>query len=208
MTRDRARMFLLHWTLWPCSPCVVAFIVHLAMRGRTVSLGYELGNARQEQSRLRDVKRVHELEAASYKTPERDETVARSPPRDGAAFRQDRIAFRSTRRSPRREESRPRAARNGSRVRMGTAFAARWRLGLGGFVNSAYRVQVEDHKQWEETAENQRQQRLHIEPKRGGIYDRNGAALAAEHRRAEHQRRCRPEMLRGIEGQNAQERSA
>jgi cell division protein FtsI (penicillin-binding protein 3) len=52
-------------------------------------------------------------------------------------------------------------------------------LGLGGFVSSAFRVQVEDGPTWKETAENQRQRRLHIEPKRGTIYDRNGQALAA-----------------------------
>jgi cell division protein FtsI (penicillin-binding protein 3) len=52
-------------------------------------------------------------------------------------------------------------------------------LGLGGFVSSAYRVQVEDGASWKETAESQRQRRLHIEPKRGAIYDRNGRALAA-----------------------------
>jgi cell division protein FtsI (penicillin-binding protein 3) len=52
-------------------------------------------------------------------------------------------------------------------------------LGLGGFVSSAYRVQVEDGPAWRETAEKQRQRRLHIEPKRGTIYDRNGLALAA-----------------------------
>ena len=57
---------------------VSAFVVHLALRGRTVQLGYELGRARQEQSRLREVKRVLEVEAASYKTPERVEIVARS----------------------------------------------------------------------------------------------------------------------------------
>jgi cell division protein FtsL len=70
-------MFLIHWTLAVVAASC-AFVVHLAMRGRTVSLGYELGKARQEQARLRDVKRVHELEAASYKTPERVEMVARS----------------------------------------------------------------------------------------------------------------------------------
>lgn len=51
-------------------------------------------------------------------------------------------------------------------------------LGLGGFVSSAYRVQVEDGLAWRETAEKQRQRRLHVEPKRGTITDRNGAVLA------------------------------
>jgi len=77
MTLKRARVFLIHWTLAVLA-CALAFVVHLAMRGRTVTLGYELGKARQEQARLREVKRVHELEAASYKTPERVEIVARS----------------------------------------------------------------------------------------------------------------------------------
>lgn len=77
MTLKRARVFLVHWTLAVVAASL-AFVVHLAMRGRTVSLGYELGKARQEQARLREVKRVHELESASYKTPERVEIVARS----------------------------------------------------------------------------------------------------------------------------------
>ncbi len=51
-------------------------------------------------------------------------------------------------------------------------------IGAGGFVTSAYRVQVEDGKAWRETAENQRQKRLHVEPKRGSVRDRNGAQLA------------------------------
>jgi cell division protein FtsI (penicillin-binding protein 3) len=51
-------------------------------------------------------------------------------------------------------------------------------IALGGFVSSAYRVQVEDGPSWHETAEKQRQRRLHIEPKRGTIYDRNGSPLA------------------------------
>jgi cell division protein FtsI (penicillin-binding protein 3) len=51
-------------------------------------------------------------------------------------------------------------------------------LSLGGFVSSAYRVQVEDGPTWRETAEKQRQRRLHVEPKRGTIYDRNGTPLA------------------------------
>lgn len=73
----RARIFLIHWTLAVIAASS-AFVVHLAMRGRTVSLGYELGKSRQEQARLREVKRVLELESASYKTPERVEIVARS----------------------------------------------------------------------------------------------------------------------------------
>lgn len=77
MNARRARIFLTHWTL-AVTAAVCAFVVHLALRGRTVALGYEIGKARQEQARLREVKRVHELEAASYKTPERVEIVARS----------------------------------------------------------------------------------------------------------------------------------
>lgn len=77
MNARRARIFLVNWTLAVLAT-VSAFVVHLAMRGRTVSLGYELGKARSEQARMREVKRVLELESASYKTPERVELVARS----------------------------------------------------------------------------------------------------------------------------------
>jgi cell division protein FtsL len=77
VTAKRARVFLFNWTLAVVA-AASAFIVHLAMRGRTVQLGYELGKARQEQARLREVKRVLELEAASYKTPERVEIVSRT----------------------------------------------------------------------------------------------------------------------------------
>jgi cell division protein FtsL len=69
--------FLPLWTL-AVAATVSAFVVHLALRGRTVQLGYELGRARQEQAHLREVHRVLELEASSYKTPERVEIVARS----------------------------------------------------------------------------------------------------------------------------------
>ena len=71
------RAFLVVWTL-AIAGTTSAFVVHLALRGRTVELGYELGRSRQEQARLREVKRVLELESASYKTPERVEIVARS----------------------------------------------------------------------------------------------------------------------------------
>lgn len=77
MNTRRARIFLFNWTLAVVAT-VSAYCVHLAMRGRTVALGYELGKARNEQARLREVKRVLELESASYKTPERVEIVARS----------------------------------------------------------------------------------------------------------------------------------
>ncbi len=73
----RPRAFVAIWTL-AIVATVSAFVLHLAMRGRAVQLGYELGRARAEQSRLREVKRVLEVEAASYKTPERVEIVART----------------------------------------------------------------------------------------------------------------------------------
>jgi hypothetical protein len=71
------RPFLILWTL-AVAASVAAFVLHLALRGRNVELGYELGKARGEQARLREVKRVHELEAASYETPQRVEVVART----------------------------------------------------------------------------------------------------------------------------------
>jgi cell division protein FtsL len=76
MSRSRPA-FLAVWTL-AIAATVSAFVVHLALRGRTVQLGYELGRTRQEQARLREVKRVLEVESASYKTPERVEIVART----------------------------------------------------------------------------------------------------------------------------------
>ena len=76
MSRQR-RAFLPIWT-FAIAATVSAFVVHLALRGRTVQLGYELGRARQEQSRLREVKSVLEVESASYKTPERVEIIART----------------------------------------------------------------------------------------------------------------------------------
>ena len=74
---NHRRPFLVLWTL-TVAASVAAFVVHLALRGKNVTLGYQLGRARNEQARLREVKRVLELEAASYKTPQRVEVVART----------------------------------------------------------------------------------------------------------------------------------
>lgn len=77
MIGSGSRFFVLSWTLATIA-CVCAFVVHLALRSKTLSLGYELGRARSEQAHLREVKRVLELEAASYETPERVEIVSRT----------------------------------------------------------------------------------------------------------------------------------
>ena len=71
------KAFIPLWTL-AVTAAVAAFLLHLAMRGKTITLGYELGRARAEQARLREVKRVLQVEAASYKTPERVEIVGRT----------------------------------------------------------------------------------------------------------------------------------
>ena len=62
------------------------------------------------------------------------------------------------------------------RVRMGVLCGVMG-VSLGVIVASAYRVQVEDGAAWRELAEKQRQRRLHVEPKRGSIYDRSGQPL-------------------------------
>lgn len=51
-------------------------------------------------------------------------------------------------------------------------------LGLGLVVSAGYDLMVKDGSNWRELAEKQRQRRLHVTPKRGTIYDRNGSALA------------------------------
>lgn len=77
MNRVKQRPFLALWT-FAVIATVLAFVVHLGLRGKTVDLGYRLGRLRAEQARLREVKRVLSLEAASYETPQRVEMVARS----------------------------------------------------------------------------------------------------------------------------------
>ena len=65
------------WTLATVAT-VAAFVLHLALRGKVVSTGYALRDAHDEQGRLREMKRVLQVESASYKTPERVEIVART----------------------------------------------------------------------------------------------------------------------------------
>lgn len=71
------RVFLILWTLAVLA-ATSAFIVQLALRVKSVELGYELGRAHARVERLREVKHVLELELASHKTPERVDFVARS----------------------------------------------------------------------------------------------------------------------------------
>ncbi len=73
----RPKTFLILWTL-AVAASSAAFVTRLALRGRAVELGYELGKVHGRLGRLREVQRVLELELASYKTPERVELVART----------------------------------------------------------------------------------------------------------------------------------
>lgn len=69
------------------------------------------------------------------------------------------------------------ARRRWIRVRMGV-LSGLLALGLGLVVSAGYSLMVEDGAAWRELAESQRQRRLHVTPKRGALYDRNGSALA------------------------------
>jgi cell division protein FtsI (penicillin-binding protein 3) len=89
------------------------------------------------------------------------------------------------------------------RTRMGVLCGV-MALGLGGIVSSAWRVQVEDGPEWREMAEKQRQRRLHVDPKRGTIYDRNGTPLAVSIE-VPSVSADMAEMLRAVEGKPAQE---
>lgn len=51
-------------------------------------------------------------------------------------------------------------------------------IGLGLVVSSGWTLTMEDGAGWREMAERQRQRRLHVRPKRGSLYDRNGNPLA------------------------------
>jgi cell division protein FtsL len=73
----KRRPFLVLWAL-AVAAATSAFTVYLAFRMRSIELGYELGRAHAHLGRLREVKRVLELELASHETPERVDLVARS----------------------------------------------------------------------------------------------------------------------------------
>jgi hypothetical protein len=72
-----SRSFLALWTLAVIA-VTAAFVLYLALRVKSVELGYELGRAHGRVARLREVKRVMELELSSHKTPERVDLVART----------------------------------------------------------------------------------------------------------------------------------
>ncbi len=75
--KQRRSAFLVLWTL-AIVATTAAFVLYLGMRVRALEVGYELGRTQAHVARLREVRRVLELELASYKTPERVDLVARS----------------------------------------------------------------------------------------------------------------------------------
>jgi cell division protein FtsI (penicillin-binding protein 3) len=89
------------------------------------------------------------------------------------------------------------------RMRMGVLCGAMG-IALGGIVSTAWRVQIEDGAEWREIAEKQRQRGLHVEPKRGTVYDRNGTPLAVSVEVPSVSVDV-VEMLRGVDGRAAQE---
>jgi cell division protein FtsL len=68
--------FVALWTLAVVATAS-AFILYLALRSRAVELGYALGRARAKQAQLRETRRVLQVEAVSYRNPERIEAVAK-----------------------------------------------------------------------------------------------------------------------------------
>ncbi|HEU5072510.1 MAG TPA: hypothetical protein VFU02_00015 [Polyangiaceae bacterium] len=73
----RSSTFVTLWTLAVIA-ATTAFVLYLALRTRSIELGYELGRAHGRVARLREVRRVLELELSSYKTPERVDLVSRT----------------------------------------------------------------------------------------------------------------------------------
>jgi cell division protein FtsL len=66
--------------LWMVAVLATAasFIVHLTLRFETVRLGYDVGDARREQRKLLENRRLLSLEAATLSQPDRVEAVART----------------------------------------------------------------------------------------------------------------------------------
>ena len=89
------------------------------------------------------------------------------------------------------------------RLRMGV-LCGLMGLALGAIVSGAWRVQVEDGAAWRDIADKQRQRRLHVEPKRGTIYDRNGSPLAQSIEVPSVSADV-VEMLRGVDGRLEQD---
>ena len=75
--RHRATSFLTLWTVAVLAS-TAAFCAYLKLRVDAIQMGYELGKTQAKLARLREVKRVLQLEVASYQTPERVEFVART----------------------------------------------------------------------------------------------------------------------------------
>lgn len=71
----RARLLAL-WSV-AVMAAAASFIVHLTLRFETVRLGYDVGEARREQRRLLEARRLLQLEAATLSQPDRVEAVAR-----------------------------------------------------------------------------------------------------------------------------------
>ncbi|MEM9693622.1 MAG: penicillin-binding transpeptidase domain-containing protein, partial [Myxococcota bacterium] len=63
------------------------------------------------------------------------------------------------------------------RFRMGLVCAV-FAVGLGVVVHGAWNIEVVDGQAWRALAEKQRLRRLHVTPKRGTVYDRQGTPLA------------------------------
>lgn len=74
--RSAATRFVGLWTLAVVATAS-AFILYLALRSRAVELGYKLGRARARQAQLRETRRVLQVEAVSYRNPERVEALAK-----------------------------------------------------------------------------------------------------------------------------------
>ncbi|MGE0786500.1 MAG: cell division protein FtsL [Sandaracinaceae bacterium] len=68
--------FLILWSVAVIA-AAAAFVSHLMLRQQTVQLGYEVGQARRDQRRLIEQRRLLAVEAATLRQTERIETIAR-----------------------------------------------------------------------------------------------------------------------------------